>query len=100
MFRFGSVGVYRMHSVPVMGSASMIRQAICHELCTRGYHVHGFDIQPTGGSVSKLVKLSITDPQPVCSAMEGMDGIVHRAFKDWLAPVVSGPLWTLLNITE
>ncbi|MBH04909.1 MAG: hypothetical protein CMJ20_01170 [Phycisphaeraceae bacterium] len=89
-----------MHSVPVMGSASVIRQAICHELCTRGYHVHGFDIQPIGGSVSKLVKLSITDPQPVCSAMEGMDGIVHRVFKDWLGPAASGPLWTLLNITE
>ena len=97
MFRFGSVGVYRLHSVPVMGSASVIHQAICHELCTRGYHVHGFDIQPTGGPDSKLVKLSITDPQPVCSAMEG---IVHRAFKDWLALVASGLLWTLLKITE
>ncbi len=68
-----------MHRVLVTGSAGVIGQAVCHELCARGYHVRGFDIQPTGGSVSESVQASITDPQAVRSAMGGMDSVVHLA---------------------
>ncbi|HOZ49929.1 MAG TPA: NAD(P)-dependent oxidoreductase [Candidatus Hydrogenedentes bacterium] len=65
--------------VLVTGASGNVGRVVVRELAEKGHDVTGFDLRPVELDGARFVEGSVTDPDAVAKAVEGMDAIVHLA---------------------